>query len=123
MICTDHAVSRVIAAQPNSAAARLGVKWRRSAQAAGSRTPSAEVVEPVDPLRRDVLSDVEDSQGAGQKWAAPADGFGFEQPDRRLGRALAYASPMHPIDAAISSSTRASANAIKSGRASHNQPA
>jgi hypothetical protein len=83
-----------------------GCKTRRSAQAAGSRAPSAEVVVPVDPLHRDVLNVVEGTQGAGQKWAAPADGFGFEQPDRRLGRALAYASPIHPIDAATSSSTR-----------------
>src|SRR6476620_2526863 len=55
---------------------------------------------------------------ARQKWAAPTDGFGFEQPDRRLGRALAYASPTHPIDAATSSSTTVSANAIEAGRAS-----
>jgi hypothetical protein len=63
----------------------LGVKRRRSAQAAGSRAPSAEVVAPVDPLHRDALNVVEGTQGAGHKWAAPADGFGFEQPDRRLG--------------------------------------
>src|SRR5271166_1953009 len=43
--------------------------------------------------------------------------------DRRLGRALAYASPTHPIDAATSFSTRVSSNAIEAGRASRYQPA
>jgi hypothetical protein len=97
---------RVNQIQPLSDWGSSGGKRRRSAQAAGSRAPSAEAVVPVDPLHRDVLNG---TQGAGQKWAAPADGFGFEQPDRRLGRALAYASPIQPIDAATSSSTTVSA--------------
>jgi hypothetical protein len=40
-----------------------GGKRRRSAQAAGSRTPSAEVVVPVDPLHRDVLNVAEARKG------------------------------------------------------------
>ena len=40
-----------------------GGKRRRSAQAAGSRAPSEEVVVPVDPLHRDVLNVVEGTQG------------------------------------------------------------
>ena len=102
---------RAIAICWGQVAARGGAARRRLVAA-----PSEEVVVPVDPLHRDVLNVVEGTQGARQKWAAPADGFGFEQPDRRLGRALAYASPIHPIDAATSSSTRVSANAIEAGR-------
>ena len=48
---------------------------------------SAAVV-PVDPLHRRVFHVVDGPQRAGQEWAAAADGFGLEQPDRRLRQSI-----------------------------------
>ena len=71
-------------------------------------------------LPGDVLVAVEDDLRAERRMPRHLD---RHMTDRRLGRALAYASPTHPIDAATSFSTRVSANAIEAGRASRYQPA
>ena len=46
----------------------------------------AAIVVPVDPLHRRLLHVVDRAQRARQEWAAAADGFGLEQPDRGLGQ-------------------------------------
>jgi hypothetical protein len=48
----------------------------------------AAIVVPVDPLHRGVLHVVDRAQRRRQEWAAAADGFGLEQPDRGLGQCV-----------------------------------
>jgi hypothetical protein len=63
------------------------LREQASAPVAHTNARHAEITrisKPVDPFHRRVFDIVDGPQRARQEWATAADGFGLEQPDRRL---------------------------------------